>query len=726
MTTGLKQMVAEAIEKTEAEQEPAPEPVQVSDEAVRALAFKMREWSGWADSHLVFGNPGKVSPFASCDHSTRTFTANAERLILNPNRVLLTVTPFRLKQEAVLTGCLLHEASHARHSHWAPRTMEQVKTFAHGDGTPVTRQTMALARLLEEPRIEGLQARDADRIGATGLGWTMRASAAHLVPMTELSVNPEQKIMDLIKSWALRAGRQIGLNHHTLHPLRHWVQDFTTLVHRAIKGHLMNAGADDPSGDSRMIMNLLLEMIRCEDDRGPTMIDTARDILALLFPETPPEDQPEVGGGCQSEPSPEDEKSEQAEGGDTPESESESGEGGEGDEEGEQGEGNTEPEDEGSGDEPGAGDSGQEEKADEPESESGEGEADTEADTEAESEDVGATDSTDTDEADDESDTEPESGTDTESELAQALSDIEHQCKSETEDETEDETEEEASAALAEPGHGAGTGGQGSMGEGWCNPTKDERTIQKGAERFLRGLIEPSEASKMSLTDSPAATVDGAALAAWRAGGQINAPNFFKRTRRNVEPSPPVKVAILVDVSGSMEELQKPSAILSWALASAALDLRNFAGRGQQIESCLIHWGSDARVIQRNGQMLPGIREVPCLEGTSAMHEALDLVAEELPGFFEVTERPVHRLLVQFTDWELSGWYRKEAAAKIREALEAGVNMVTVAPHDYSERRSDLPNILAGSRVQRGMSTLMRYNKMFPEQVWDTAAESLK
>ena len=690
---GLKQMVEDAER---------PAPVAVSDEAQRALAFKMREWSGWADATLVLGKP-RVSPYAECDHNKHQFTANPDALVLNPNRVVLTVTPFRLKQEAVFTGALLHEAGHARYSKWQPRTPEAVAAFCHSDGSKVSAATMALARVMEEPRIEGLIARDSGRIGALGLDWTMRAASAHLLPMTALAADPDQKILDLITSWALRAGRQIALNHHTGFQIRPWAGQFTTLMGTTVYEHLVDKDSVDPSGDQNRIASLLIDMITWVEGavHRAFMVDAAREVLTLLFPETPEDEQPEAGEGCsgqqgQSEKGEKGEKSEQQEPG--AEGDSKAGADGDGETEGD-----------------------------------AEGDAPEDMDSDADSGEGGATPSTGEDEGEAESsdegdpseDAEPERGdgeaeTDTESELAKALRSMEEQAKSETEEDADEQSQQTGGSA-------GGHGGGGDMGEGWRTPNKREREIQKGAERFLRGLIAPTEASKVTLTEAPSAMVDGAALAAWKAGGMIRDPKFFRRTRREVEPSPPVKIAVLVDVSGSMEELQKPSAILSWALASAALDLRNFAGRGQQIESTLIHWGSDARVIQKNGQMLPGIREVPCIEGTSAMAEALDLVAEQLPGFFEVGDKPTHRLLVQFTDWELTGWgsAREAARGRVHKALMSGVNMVTVAPHDYNERRSDLPEFIRLAPFMRGTSTVMRYNKMFPEQVWDTASRAL-
>jgi hypothetical protein len=195
---------------------------------------------------------------------------------------------------------------------------------------------------------------------------------------------------------------------------------------------------------------------------------------------------------------------------------------------------------------------------------------------------------------------------------------------------------------------------------------------------------------------------------------------FFLRTKREVMPTPPIKIAILVDVSGSMDVMQEPSALLSWALASAAFDLRNFAGRGAQIESTLIHWGDKARVIQPNGVLLPGLRTVECREYTDAMGEALGLVEQQIPGFFDIGDRPENRLLVHFTDWGLGN--KTGIVEYTSRAMEAGVNMLSVMP---AGGRRQLDSILMQCPVKRGRSDVLTYNPMFPEAIWDEASKVL-
>lgn len=712
-------------------------PVDISKGAHFSLTQRMREWSGWRDASLVFGTP-VVSPWADTNDETHTFTANADVLVLNPNRVIRTLTPFRLRQEAILTGALIHEAGHARYSRWLPETPEALAAWRHSDGSVVTNGTLAFARLFEEPRVEGHMSANAKDVGITGLDWTLRATVAYLMPMTDLSVHHGKQMMQLIQSWALRAGRAFAVGHWTGRPAPQWANDFTSLVHDAIYNHLLNirgvdedallfGDATDDKGannDTHGIINILRAMYICDDHTGTTMIDLAKRALDMLFPETPEDERPTPDAGCDGAP------------GDAAEdSTSEAGDDGEGDESGEGGEGNTEPEDEGSGDDPGAGDSGDDDADPSDEgSEQGESdEQDSDGDQEGDESDSPADNSGDegsdaddgaspsTDEADDHPGMTDEEANAYE-DLKAALADVEAAANREAATEQAEQSSAQPSAQETEA-FGASDGPSKSDNTGgWRRPDLDEREMQKAAEKFLRDMISPTETSKVSLSQDPAPNVDGGALAAWRAAGARQDPKFFVRHRREVMPSPPVKVAVLVDVSASMSVLQKPSALLSWAIAAAAIDLRNFAGRGVQVESTLIHWGSTAEVIQRNGELLPGIRERDCRQGTTVMGDALRLVEEQIPGFFDADEQ-ANRLLVQFTDWQLAPWCEAEVTPMLHEAMMNGVNMLSVLPYNNEADLRDIVNTLPLEARHRSMS--ITYKREQPSSVWDSAAKML-
>lgn len=674
---------------------PAPTPVQVSPEAVRALATHLRAWSGWADARLEFGNPMPHSPYAACDMFTRTFVINPDTLVLNPNRVLLTVTPFRLRQEAVLTGAMLHEVGHARFTRWGGAQV-------HSDGTPAKAATIKLAMLMEEPRVEGLMAAASADIGATGLDWTMRAAAAHLMPMTKLHLgNPDQMVMDVIESWTKRAGRLIAFNMRTGLGLRNWVNDYSSLLHTTMVNHLTTAtgDADKAAASAIEVHKILRAMIGCDDHAGTTMIDLARDVLSTLFPETADEDMPEPSGGCSGsgEPDPEgddegqdDEPEDQPE--DTPEDDASDDESDEQD----SGEGEAQPEDDDASDD--------DTSEGESEGEASPGEAEGESEGEAGTGEGEAA--------------EP---TAAEAALAAALAELNRSA-----DDDITETQEEA-VTTAPPSAAGGTVAGGAGGGSFRYPTADERGVAKAAERFLRDLIDSSETVTRSLSESPSSSIDGAAYAAWKAGGQTRDPMFFKRLRRTSAPTPPVKIAILVDVSVSMDELQAPSALLAWSLASAALDLRNFAGRGQQVESCMINWGSSADVIVGVGDRVPGIRTYPAGDySTSALGRAMGLIEEQMPGFFDITEHPVNRLIVNFTDWEINGCMR-ETKAVLDKAFASGVNMLSVVPHGWRAhgKHVEYRDMMAVRGARRSVESLVRYDPSNPGGVWEHAAKAL-
>lgn len=607
--------------------------VLISGVVHKALSDKVREWSGLRDATLTFSHDRKNSA-ASFNRDTHVITADAEALVLNPNRVVRTMTPFRLRQEAVLTGALLHECAHARFSRWSR------------DDLP--KGVVSLAVLLEEARCEARMAAciENGEVPAHDLAWTMQAMAAKVLPRTVLSSDSDQAVLDVIGSWALRAGRRYGA--FTLgDDLPPWASDFTRLLHGVLVDHFMGTGSSQAAASAlaNMVIMTLVNMTQAgpSADTGTEMTDRAAEVLALLFPdnEDPPSPSPGNSGCDHAEPSQ-----------------------GESEGEGQPGEGEGQP-----GEDEGEGQPGEDESSQNP-----------------------------------------------------ALSKMEATVEVEMTEETD-----EIKASVPKPGGKEGGRGSGRGADGFRDPTPAERDVQTNAARFLREVIAPSETSHVVLSETPSALVDGAALSAWKAGGQQRAPRFFERTRRDSSPSSPVKVAILVDVSSSMEALQKPSALLSWALSSAALDLRNFAGRGTQVESCLIHWGTEARVVAANGALIPGIREVPCDEGTAAMGQALALVEEQIPGFFDVSATHENRLLVQFTDWELWDFGDSTMLDLLSRGFEAGVNMLSVVPSSFSDRY--LQDIMARtSRLMRDMvggSTMLAYKPKSPEQVWEEAANLL-
>ena len=677
-------------------------PVQVGGQALKYLSDTLRKWSGWRDASLSLTAPPKEagSPWAATHMVKRQVWVNVDELSLNPHRVLRTANPFRLRQEAIISGAMMHEAAHARFSTWKPRTEEDMAAFTHSDGTKPTQATLALATLMEEPRIETRMRTEASKVGVLGLEWTMQAMALHLFPLDgRLRTQPDQQIMDLIAVWALRAGRRYGQyraevereranswwvpNAHANLAVKNpaWVTDFDQMLHNELVDYRISRG-DDHADALHAALNVggrLRDMILWEEpgEVSPDFIDYARSILNFLFPETPDGEgpTPEAQGVCGMSM------------GDD-----------EGDEEGD-GSGSGESDEEG------------DEEGDGSDSDSGSGEADED---------------------------EEESGT----AVSKDLQDVLNQSRREEEGEVKKGMSEPP--PLPEPddspsdqragSSGGGSGAKAASTEGttirqFDQPNRDDRALARSAEQFLRRQINPTETSAHMVNDSPSSSVDATALSVWKAGGRTQAPRFFAQTRRDVTPSPPVKIAVLVDISASMDVLAGPSARLSWALSTAAVDLRNFAGRGSQVESTLIHWGDEAKVVQEVGEILPGIGRHTCPDGTEAMGAALALVDQQIPGFFDPKEpgREENRLIVQFTDWGLqrSSYVLDPAREWLTRGLTNGVKMLSVVPPRVHRLTLGTMDTIIPEHL-RHLHTVVSYDPNKPDGVWDEAASALR
>lgn len=668
----------------------------ISGSARASLGALYRQWSGWRNGQLKFGQPNpKVSDVAMTLRADRTTTVDPARVVRNPNKVLVRVNPFRLRQEAVLTGTLLHEAAHARFSTWRPCTDEGMKNYVHSDGAPVAPATDDLAQALEEARVEGLMHGaltnpSHELYQWTDLAWTLMIPPMVFIPRLDVArlyaeePDPRQRLMAFLETFILKG-------------LREFVRDATSsaywqyhdLMEQVLELYFVERDAkpgEEPDATDRAhAKDIIRELQRSvthsiTSDHDP--VDRARAILEELFPNTPPEDMPRMGGGCG---------------------------------EGMAGEGPGEPGEQGSGSGSGSGSGEQSEDDGQSEGEdSGEGEGEGEGDGQSE------------DPSRELSSREQALAHDTQTQLDRAAATKRAAARAgkKKAEARAAGGEQEPEAVSVQRGNGVGAGAGSAYRYGIRRqPNADNRAEQKRAEQFLRSMIEPAEGRVDSLSESPAATVDGAALQRWKAGGRTGAPRFFQRTRREVTPSPPLKVAVLVDVSSSMNVLQEPSSILSWAIASAAIDLRNFAGRGRQIESTLIHWGDWARVIQANGKPTQGILVAACQEGTQAMPEAMDLVEQEIPGFGSLPDKPEHRLLVQFTDWQLWSPCHQGVTEKVGGAVANGVNMLTILPPRYS--RGDHDRLIGEAAATPGAGTVAvaHYDPENPHRVWDYAQQ---
>lgn len=580
----------------------------ISDAAVVALRDFARRASG--DETLGFRFEyldGKVSRYVPEHHRIEV---DHTVLLRNPEGVLRIVTPFRLKQEAAITGAILHEVTRLRVSDLEEVTEYKVAVTTHSvAGNP---RVLEFARVIEEVRI------DNSVENTEGLGWTVRATAAKALGGIDWD---STEIMDVMVRSILTAGRFVFQNDPP-----EWARHEWTWLWGKVAEHLISTypGRDVVPMEERIRTQLDAAMTSAGKS-AQRVLSAAHTTLSLLFPDN---DAPEI---------------------------------------------------------PAPGQAGGSTGAEGPDEEYYQDHMETSA---------GETGSEPSGESDDPGDPKGTLST------AAGLN-----------------TEYE----------------KGFTPIGRRGPGPPDRVVQQAASKFLASVIDPSTSTIRSLDDSPSSEVDPEALAVWRSAGADSEPRFFVRTRRETTPSVPAKIALLVDVSGSMDLLQAPSAQMSWALAAAAEDLSNYAGAGVNVEVVQVNWGSTARVVRHPGDPARTIDFYKCRQGTRAMHEAIELADEALGGsLLSTPERPENRLIVHFSDWVVqarSDLAAEFGAANLR-ALSAGTKILSVEP--VPEGQMNNSYMVAADAVdiaceKAGHSGFRRvtYNGS-TRRVWDAAIDMMR
>ncbi|MFJ4973575.1 hypothetical protein, partial [Streptomyces sp. NPDC088755] len=108
---------------------------------------------------------------------------------------------------------------------------------------------------------------------------------------------------------------------------------------------------------------------------------------------------------------------------------------------------------------------------------------------------------------------------------------------------------------------------------GTRRPTAAEQSAAARLSRALRAAAYRERTAERTTSPTPPGRLNmGRALArdAQRAAGSVPTAEPFTRVRRRNSPTPPLRVGIAVDVSGSMSAACKPVASAAWIVARAA------------------------------------------------------------------------------------------------------------------------------------------------------------
>jgi hypothetical protein len=155
---------------------------------------------------------------------------------------------------------------------------------------------------------------------------------------------------------------------------------------------------------------------------------------------------------------------------------------------------------------------------------------------------------------------------------------------------------------------------------------------------------------------------------AQRAAGATPTAEPFGRTTHRHVPSPPLRVAIACDVSGSMYELARPVASAAWIMARAVSHIPD-------ARSATVIFGATVRPITHPGQIPTKVREFEANDGTEQFTEAIDA----LEAVTELTRPGAARLLVIVSDGNFLPNQREYGQQRINRLTATGCGILWLA-----------------------------------------------
>jgi hypothetical protein len=196
----------------------------------------------------------------------------------------------------------------------------------------------------------------------------------------------------------------------------------------------------------------------------------------------------------------------------------------------------------------------------------------------------------------------------------------------------------EAAGRVFAPAHGSGP----DRITGTREPTRAEQAAARQLARHLKAAAhrERTTTTTTSATPPGRLVMRGALAAdAQRAAGAIPTAEPFTRTTRRHTPTPPLRLGIACDASGSMHELAAPIASAAWILARAASHVPD-------ARSATVIFGETVQPITYPGKTLNRVGEFRAHDFYEKFCEAVDA----LEAAVDLTRPDAARLLVIVSD----------------------------------------------------------------------------
>lgn len=201
---------------------------------------------------------------------------------------------------------------------------------------------------------------------------------------------------------------------------------------------------------------------------------------------------------------------------------------------------------------------------------------------------------------------------------------------------------------------------------GTRRPTAAEKSAAARLSRALRAAAYRERTEEQTTSPTPPGRLNmRAALArdAQRAAGAIPTAEPFTHTRRRNSPTPPLRVGIAVDVSGSMRAACKPVASAAWIVARAA------ALTDPDSLTATIAYDRNLTALTRPTHRAP--ERVTQFDATGGHHNLGDAI-DALDHGLDLSRPGAGRLLVIVTDAVYTGDETAQAVSRVKQLTTAG------------------------------------------------------
>ncbi len=209
--------------------------------------------------------------------------------------------------------------------------------------------------------------------------------------------------------------------------------------------------------------------------------------------------------------------------------------------------------------------------------------------------------------------------------------------------------------------------------------TRAPREGERSAARVLARALNTASQRERATVKTTSALPPGRlrmrgvmARDAQRAAGAIPTAEPFTRTTRKPVPTPPLRVGIACDVSGSMTEYTADVASAAWIIAAAA-ELASMPA-----QTATVTFGREALPVTYAGTAPKKVTEFAARDN----YEAIDVAVAALDGALGLSRPEYTRLLVIISD----GYFRKEPRAAAQKRLDrlraSGCAVLWLSPDD--------------------------------------------